>query len=148
MAKYKIYNFRAYHSFGNSYNIIQRAMQDDAIRTARIHPAFIPVTGLKCSCGKISSRLNYWDPGWKNRDLRNRASRVNRASVKRSSVREKLRSLFTFLCRARTWSVPCTHVTSRLPVFTNSLPGSVFLFDLFHTLLTQLHTINKLILWG
>ena len=34
---------------------IQQTMQDDAIRTARIHPAFIPVTGLKCSCGKISS---------------------------------------------------------------------------------------------
>ena len=34
---------------------IQQAMQDDAIRTARINPAFIPVTGLKFSCGKISS---------------------------------------------------------------------------------------------
>ena len=34
---------------------IQQAMQDDAIRTTRIHSAFIPVTGLKCSCGKISS---------------------------------------------------------------------------------------------
>ena len=34
---------------------IQQAMQDDAIRTARIHSALIPVTGLKCSCGKISS---------------------------------------------------------------------------------------------
>ena len=30
-----------------------QAMQDDAlIRTAIIHPAFIPVTGLKCSYGK------------------------------------------------------------------------------------------------
>ena len=162
MAKYKIYNFRAYHSFGNSWSCISavkwdayddentaRWIQDDAIRTTRIHPAFIPVTGLKCSSyGKISSPLNYWDPGWKNRDLGNRASHVNRASVKRSSVRENLRSLFTFLCRARTWSVPCTHVTLRLLVLTNSLPRSVFLFDLFHTLLTQLHTINKLILWG
>ena len=36
---------------------IQQAMQDDAIRTARIHPAFISVTGLKCSYGKISSPL-------------------------------------------------------------------------------------------
>ena len=36
---------------------IQQAMLDDAIRTARIHPAFIPVTGLKCSYGKISSPL-------------------------------------------------------------------------------------------
>ena len=34
---------------------IQQAMQDDAIRTARINPAFIPVTGLKFSCGKFSS---------------------------------------------------------------------------------------------
>ena len=34
---------------------IQHPMQDDAIRTARIHSAFIPVTGLKCSYGKISS---------------------------------------------------------------------------------------------
>ena len=34
---------------------IQQAMQDDSIRTARINPAFIPVTGLKFSCGKISS---------------------------------------------------------------------------------------------
>ena len=36
---------------------IQQAMQDDAIRSARIHPSFIPVTGLKCSYGKISSPL-------------------------------------------------------------------------------------------
>ena len=32
-------------------------MQEDAIRTARNHSAFIPVTGLKCSYGKISSSL-------------------------------------------------------------------------------------------
>ena len=32
-------------------------MQDDAIRTARIHLAFILVTGLKCSYGKISRPL-------------------------------------------------------------------------------------------
>jgi len=30
-------------------------MQDDAIQTARVHPAFIQVTGMKCSCGKISN---------------------------------------------------------------------------------------------
>ena len=36
---------------------IQQAMQDDAIRTIRTHPAFIPVTCLKCSYGKISSPL-------------------------------------------------------------------------------------------
>ena len=34
---------------------IQQAMQDDAIWSAKINPAFIPVTGLKFSCGKISS---------------------------------------------------------------------------------------------
>ena len=36
---------------------IQQSMQDDAIRTARIYPAFTPVNGLKCSHGKISSLL-------------------------------------------------------------------------------------------
>ena len=36
---------------------IQQAVQDDAIRTARIHPAVHPVTGMKCSYGKISSPL-------------------------------------------------------------------------------------------
>ena len=49
-------NFRAYHSIGNTQGYIiavkwkayvvenTRAMQDNTIRTARIHPAFIPVT--------------------------------------------------------------------------------------------------------
>ena len=32
-------------------------MQDDAIRTATIHPVFTPVTRLKYSYGKISSWL-------------------------------------------------------------------------------------------
>ena len=36
---------------------IQQAKQDNAIRGSRIHPAFILVTGLKCSYGKISSPL-------------------------------------------------------------------------------------------
>ena len=36
---------------------IQQAKQDNAIRASRIHPAFILVTGLKCSYGKISSPL-------------------------------------------------------------------------------------------
>ena len=36
---------------------IQQAMQDDAEFIRRIHPAFIPVTGLKCSYGKIFSPL-------------------------------------------------------------------------------------------
>ena len=36
---------------------IQQAIQDDTIQTARVHPAFILVTGLKFSYGKISSPL-------------------------------------------------------------------------------------------
>ena len=37
---------------------VQQAMQDDAIRAARDHPAFISVTGRKwCSYGKISSQV-------------------------------------------------------------------------------------------
>ena len=37
---------------------IQQAMQGYAIRTAaRVHPAFIPVTGLKCLYGKKFSPL-------------------------------------------------------------------------------------------
>ena len=31
-------------------------MQDNAIQTTRIHPAFVPLTGLKCSYGKIELR--------------------------------------------------------------------------------------------
>ena len=34
---------------------ILQAMREDAIRLSRIHQAFIPVTGLKCSYAKISS---------------------------------------------------------------------------------------------
>ena len=34
---------------------ILQAMRDDAIQLARIHQAFIPVTGLKCSYAKIAS---------------------------------------------------------------------------------------------
>ena len=53
--KYNFNNFRAYHSIGNTQGYINavkwkaydveniQAMQDDTIRTARIHPAFIPV---------------------------------------------------------------------------------------------------------
>ena len=66
MVKHKNYNFRAHHSIGNSSLQlngmltmwkIQQAMQDDAIRTVRIHTAFIPVTGMTCLCGKIFSPL-------------------------------------------------------------------------------------------
>ena len=55
------YNFRTYYSFGNSYSCItfvkwdaymmwkiQQAKQDNVEFIRRIHPAFIPVTGLKC----------------------------------------------------------------------------------------------------
>ena len=38
---------------------ILQVMRDDAIRLARIHPAFIPVTGLKCSYAKISSTSSH-----------------------------------------------------------------------------------------
>ena len=63
------YTFRAYYSFGNS-NSCSTAVKWDAYvveNTAgnvkrcpsdiRIHFAFMPVTGLKCSYGKISSPL-------------------------------------------------------------------------------------------
>ena len=36
---------------------IQQAKQDDAEFIRIIHPAFIPVNGMKCSYGKISSPL-------------------------------------------------------------------------------------------
>ena len=87
---------------------IQQSMQDDAIWTATIHPAFIPVTGLKCSHGKISSPLTEISVGKSQksrkpcqpalsyeqienftkdlevrRDLGNPASPVNRVHVKR-----------------------------------------------------------------
>ena len=48
---------------------------EDAVQAGRIHPAFIQVTGLKCSYGqKILEHLPTRDPGWKNGDLGNRAS--------------------------------------------------------------------------
>ena len=37
---------------------IQQAKQDDAEFIRKINPAFLPVTGLKCSYGKISSPLS------------------------------------------------------------------------------------------
>ena len=37
---------------------MQQAKQDDAIPFRRIHPTFIPATGLKCSYAKFSSQLN------------------------------------------------------------------------------------------
>ena len=60
------YNFHAYYSFGNCYSCII-AVEWDAYdventtgnaRRCRIHSKnFIPVTGLKCSYGKIFSPL-------------------------------------------------------------------------------------------
>ena len=38
---------------------MQQAMEDDAIRTTKIHPIFIPVTRLKCSY--LLATLNIWD---------------------------------------------------------------------------------------
>ena len=52
---------------------IQQAKQDGVILFQRIHPTFIPVTGLKCSYGKIFQPA-LRDTGWKTRDLVNRAS--------------------------------------------------------------------------
>lgn len=49
---------------------IQHSMQDDAIRAARIHLA-IWVEVLIWQ----NFQLTYWDPVWKNRNLRNQASR-------------------------------------------------------------------------
>ena len=51
---------------------IQQAMQGDAI-WARIHPAFIPVTGMKSHMEKFQARLTR-SRLEKNRDLGNRAS--------------------------------------------------------------------------
>ena len=78
---------------------IQQAIQDNAIQTTRIHPAFIPVTRLKCSYRKIElsqptlSNMNTSKMLQRSlnlievrRDLGNRASLVNRAYVKRLSV--------------------------------------------------------------
>ena len=86
---------------------IQQAKQDDAEFIRRIHPAFIPVTGLKCSYSKFSSPLteilvgkteisessqpalsyehieNFTKDLEVRRDLGNRASPVNRTHVKR-----------------------------------------------------------------
>ena len=42
------------------------------IKRMRCCEEFIPVTGMKCSYGKIFQPA-YRDPGWKNRDLGNRA---------------------------------------------------------------------------
>ena len=66
IAKHKNYRewIRVFHSFGTLIAVslqligklimwkIQQAMQDDAVQAARILPAFIPVTELKCSSGK------------------------------------------------------------------------------------------------
>ena len=40
----------------------------------QIRNFFIPVTGLDCSYGEISTELGYRDASWTNRDIGNRAS--------------------------------------------------------------------------
>ena len=45
---------------------IQQAMQDDAIQTARIHPAFILVTGMNEVFIWQNFEPAYRDLGWKN----------------------------------------------------------------------------------
>ena len=62
---------------------------DDAIRTARIHPAFIPETGLKCSHGKIFSPLTEIPVGKTEiSELEPRRDLGNRARMKRPLVRQ------------------------------------------------------------
>ena len=52
---------------------IQQAMQDDAIRTARIHPAVHPGNRDEVFIWQNFHHA-YRDLGWKNRDLGNRAN--------------------------------------------------------------------------
>ena len=87
-------------------------MQDGVIRFARIHPAFIPVTWLKCSKRKISCPLTaeipVWTEPWQSalsykhvenftkdldslevrRDLKNRANPFNWAYMKTDTLRK------------------------------------------------------------
>ena len=60
---------------------IQQAMEDDAIRTARIHPGNRDEVFIW-----QNFQPAYRDLSWKNRDLGNRASPVKRAHMKRPSV--------------------------------------------------------------
>ena len=66
----------------------QQAMQDDAIRSARVHPAF-----NLCNRAEVFVRLNfqpaYRDPGWKNRDLGNRASPPSHLNTSKTLQRIK-----------------------------------------------------------
>ena len=55
---------------------IQQAMQDDAIRTARIHPAVHPGNRDEVFIWQ-NFQPAYRDLGWKNRDLGNRAKRLD-----------------------------------------------------------------------
>ena len=87
---------------------IQQAKQKDAEFIRRIHPALKPVTGLKCSCGKIL-RPSYQDPGWKNRNLDNRAnppSDMNTSEVRRDlGDRDHMKRLLL----TRTYLLMLTH---------------------------------------
>ena len=67
---------------------VQQAKQDDVILFQRIHPTFIPVTGLKCLYGKIFQSACR-DTGWKNRDLVNRASPPSQMNALGQFIRGK-----------------------------------------------------------
>ena len=85
MAKYKILTFRPIIASVTLKAVslqlngmlmmwkIQQAMQDDAIRTARIHPAVHPGNRDEVFIWQ-NFQPAYRDLGWKNRDLGNRAS--------------------------------------------------------------------------
>ena len=69
---------------------LQQAKQDGVILFQRIHPTFIPVTGLKCSYGKIFQPA-LRDTGWKTRDLVNRASPPSQMNALGQFIRGKIR---------------------------------------------------------
>ena len=79
---------------------IQQAMEDDAIRTARIHPAVHPGNRDEVFIWQ-NFQLAYRDLGWKNRDLGNRASPVNRAHMKRPLV--SCIKIAVGFCHQMTW---------------------------------------------
>ena len=79
---------------------IQQAKQDGVILFQRIHPTFIPVTGLKCSYGKIFQPA-FRDIGWKTRDLVNRASPPSQMNALGQFIRGKNKTRTVPFIRAR-----------------------------------------------
>ena len=67
---------------------IQQAKQDGVILFQRIHPTFIPVTGLKSSYGKIFQPA-FRDTSWKTLDLVNRASPPSQMNTLGQFIRGK-----------------------------------------------------------